>query len=215
MFNFIGQIIAFLLAITIHEAAHAWVSDRLGDPTAKLDKRISLNPIRHLDPYGTVLIPLFLIFFRSPIIFGWAKPVYTDPYNLKNPRRDTAIISLAGPAANLISAVLISIIIRFTNNPFSLAFLLNSLLYPLVTINLVLALFNLIPIHPLDGGKILVGILPQKDAYEADKFLKRYGVLILFFLIFPIFGGASPIGALLGPILNFILNILLPYPNFI
>jgi Zn-dependent protease len=206
----IYKIIAFFLAITVHEAAHALIADRLGDPTAKLDKRISLNPIRHLDLYGTVLIPLFLMVMGSPFIFGWAKPVGFDPYNLKNPRKDIALISLAGPAANLICALLFSLVVRLTLNPFSLLTFLNPLFYLVVAINIVLAIFNLIPIHPLDGGKILVGILPQKDAYEVDKFLNRFGIVILFLSIFPIFGGTPPINNLITPAINFLLKLMLP-----
>jgi len=186
----IGWIIAFVFAITIHEASHAWMSDRLGDPTARLMGRLSLNPLVHYDPVGTTLL-LVLVVMRAlgaPVIpFGWAKPVQFDPYNLKNPRRDSALISLAGPISNLSFALILSIILRFLGN----SMLVFSLISPLIVLNVALAIFNLIPIHPLDGGKIFVGLLPEKDAYEADLFLKRYGMLILFILIFPTFGGSS------------------------
>jgi Zn-dependent protease len=203
-------IIGFLVALTIHEAAHAWMSDRLGDPTAKLSGRLSLNPLAHIDIYGTVLVPLFLILLRFPLIFGWAKPVVFDPYNLKNPRRDAALISLAGPGANLALAIACSVILRIISDPFSPYSFLISLLTPIIALNVVLAIFNLIPIHPLDGGKIFIGLLPEKDAREADVFLTRYGMIILILLIFPIFGGASPVFVVLTPIISFLLKILIP-----
>jgi len=202
----IFQVIAFLFAITIHEAAHAWMAYRLGDPTAKLSGRLSLNPINHIDIYGTVLIPLFLIFIGSPFVFGWAKPVIFDPYNLRNPRRDSALISFAGPACNFAGAIIFSIILRLMPP----ILWLESLLIMTVAINVVLGIFNLVPIHPLDGGKIFVGLLPADQADEADYFLKRYGFIILLFLIFPIFGGTSPLFLVLSPIISFILRILIP-----
>lgn len=202
----IYQVIAFLVAITIHEAAHAWMAYRLGDPTAKLSGRLTLNPIAHLDLYGTVLIPLFLIFIGSPFVFGWAKPVNFDPFNLDDPRKDSALISLAGPVSNFIVAILFSLSLWI----FSPAAAIESLLVAIIAINVVLGIFNLVPIHPLDGGKIFVGFLPEDQAREADVFLKRYGFLILLFLIFPIFGGRSPLFTVIGPVINFILNILIP-----
>lgn len=200
-------ILAFIAAITVHEAAHAWMSDRLGDPTARLLGRLSLNPLVHYDPIGTTLL-LILVFMRAlgiPVIpFGWAKPVQFDPYNLKNPRRDSALISLAGPLSNLILATILSIPINLFGG------FISTLLYPTVVLNVILAIFNLVPIHPLDGGKIFIGILPEKDAYEADFFLRRYGLILLFLLIFPTLGGTSPIFLVLSPLINLILNLLIP-----
>src|SRR3989338_8349842 len=162
MITLISWIFAFVVAITIHETAHAFMADKLGDPTARLMGRLSLNPLVHYDPIGTSLL-LGLVFLRAlgfPVIpFGWAKPVQFDPYNLKNPRRDSALISLAGPVSNLLLAILLSLVLRFMISGF-----LVDLLYPIITLNVVLAIFNLVPIHPLDGGKIFVGILPEKDA---------------------------------------------------
>lgn len=208
-------ILSFLVAIVIHEAAHAFVADRLGDPTARMMGRLTLNPLAHLDPVGTVLVPAILIFFGSPFVIGWAKPVRFDPYNLENPRRDSALISLAGPASNLIVATLSSIILRTITIPFSPLSAYSSLFVGLIWINVLLALFNLIPIHPLDGGKILVGLLPPKHAYDVDRFLKQYGLIILFILIFPLFGGASPISGIISPAFNFLLNIFIPGSPFI
>jgi Zn-dependent protease len=206
-------ILAFTIAITIHEAAHAWMADRLGDPTPRLMGRLSLNPIVHYDPIGTTLL-LVLVIMRSlgaPVIpFGWAKPVQFDPYNLKNPRRDSALISLAGPASNLLLAIAASILLYILP-----ATLFSLFLAPIIVLNVVLAVFNLVPIHPLDGGKIFIGLLPADQADEADSFLRRYGMLILFALIFPWGSGQSPLFTVLSPIIDFILSILLPGSAFI
>lgn len=203
-------IAAFLLAIVIHEAAHAWMAYRLGDPTAKIMGRLTLNPIAHIDPVGTILLPLLLIFLRFPIVFGWAKPVRFDPYNLANPRRDSALISLAGPFSNLALATLLSLVLRLTLIPFSPISFLSGILMPFIILNVTLAIFNLIPIHPLDGGKVLVGLLPPKEAREADIFLNRFGILLLFFLIFPTLGGTSILNIIIFPIISLVLNLLIP-----
>ena len=206
--DIIFWLIAFTIAITIHEASHAWMADKLGDPTARLMGRLSLNPLVHYDPVGTTLL-LIMVFLHSPFPFGWAKPVQFDQYNLKNPRRDSALISLAGPVSNIILAIIAALLIRII--PFSP---ITALFETIIVLNVVLALFNLVPIHPLDGGKIFIGLLPEKDAREADFFLQRYGMFILFFLIFPWGNGGSPLFMVLGPVISFILNILLPGSSF-
>lgn len=190
----LSWIFGLILAITIHEFAHAFMADRLGDPTPRLQGRLTLNPLAHLDPIGT----LMLLLTR----FGWGKPVQFDPFNLQNPRRDAAIISLAGPVSNLATATLAAGIIR-------LAPAFSLLLLPLIVLSVSLALFNLIPIHPLDGGKIILGLLPRDLAAEWDRILHQYGLIILILLLLPI-SGLSPISALLSPLITFTLNLLLP-----
>jgi Zn-dependent protease len=206
-------LIAFAVAISVHEAAHAWMADRLGDPTARLGGRLSLNPLVHYDPIGTTLL-FGLVIMRAlgfPVIpFGWAKPVRIDPFNFRDPRRDAALVSCAGPAANLILAGLLSLILRLSFFPFSPFNWLNPILIPIVFLNVVLAVFNLIPVHPLDGGKILVGLLPEKQARETELFLNQYGVLFLFFLIFPTIRGVSLIGLIISPIINYLISLLIP-----
>jgi Zn-dependent protease len=191
------------LTIIIHEVAHGFVSDRLGDPTARVSGRLTLNPIPHIDIYGTILVPLFMVIFRMPFVFGWAKPVPVDPYNLANPKKDMALISLAGPLSNIILATILAIILRFVSNDLVFTLLLNTIQF-----NVALAVFNLIPIHPLDGGKILVGLLPNKEAHEYDFFMNKYGMILLVMIIFPIFGGVSLISPIIYPVIRFILNLL-------
>lgn len=198
-------ILAFVYTIIIHEVAHGWVADRLGDPTARLAGRLTLNPLAHIDLYGSVLLPLFLIMVRSPFLFGWAKPVPIDPYNLKNPKKETAAIALAGPLSNIVIATILAVLYRFIYNQ-SLA----GLILTVLQFNVALAVFNLIPIHPLDGGKILTGLLPSAQARQFDDFMNRYGMLFLFFIIFPIAGGVSLISYFIYPIINLILHLLVP-----
>jgi len=186
---------ALIIAITIHEFAHAWMADRLGDPTPQLQGRLSLNPLKHLDPIGT----LMLLFFR----FGWGKPVEFDPYNLRPPRRDAALISLAGPAVNLILATALSLVLKFSGSP-----LFSIFLYPVILININLAIFNLLPVPPLDGAKILYGILPADWADEYNDFMGRYGTILLILLIIPI-GGSSLAINLIMPVINGITKLLL------
>jgi len=186
---------ALLIALTIHEFAHAWMADSLGDPTAALDGRISLNPLRHLDPIGTLMLLVFH--------FGWGKPVVFDSFNLRHPKRDAALISLAGPAANLILATILSSIMKFAGIP-----LLTLFFIPVIIININLAIFNLIPVPPLDGAKILYGILPLDWADEYNDFMHTYGTILLILLILPITGSSLAI-SLIMPVVNIITQLLL------
>ncbi|MGI5840651.1 MAG: site-2 protease family protein [Patescibacteria group bacterium] len=195
MENTILSLLALIVAITIHEFAHALAADKLGDPTPRSQGRLSLNPIKHLDPIGTLMI----LFAR----FGWGKPVPIDPYNLKNPRRDELLISLAGPLSNLLLALATSLLIR----SFSL-YLIP--LYILVAVNVSLAIFNLLPIPPLDGSKIFLNLLPIESSAEWEDSLTRYGpILLIIVLFFPI-NGSNIVGLILSPIIQTILNTLLP-----
>ena len=208
-----------IFSISVHESAHALMADRLGDPTAKSLGRISLNPADHIDPVGTVLFPLMALILGLPVI-GWAKPTPFNPWNLKNPRRDSALISLAGPASNFLIAIICSLFFRFgllplispfsTSNSAALFFSLNSvektgfLISGLLILNVMLGVFNLIPIHPLDGFKVVGGLLPKTLYYQWVQ-LERIGPLLLLALVF--FGG-NFLGAIIYPVLNFILRIL-------
>jgi Zn-dependent protease len=192
------SIIIILAAVSVHEFAHAWASDYLGDPTAKLEGRLTLNPLAHLDPIGTLTLILFG--------FGWGKPVPVDSYNLKNPRRDEALISLAGPLSNILLAVFFGIIFRFLPQ---LQITNYQLLINFLAINLGLAYFNLLPLPPLDGSKILFGILPYQAANEAEETLSEYGIVLLLMLFIPIFNGRSLIDLILGPLVQISINLLI------
>lgn len=198
-------LIALVVAITVHEFSHAFAAEHLGDPTPRLQGRLTLNPLAHLDPIGTIM----LLIAR----FGWGKPVVFDPFNLRHPRRDAAIISLAGPVSNILLATACATALRllFTYHLSLITFgpLLSAFLQPIIILNVVLAVFNLVPIHPLDGFKIVEGILPEEGAREWHQ-LEGYGMIFLIFLIFPIFGPVSPISQIISPVINFILSILLP-----
>lgn len=200
--TFLYWFLAFGISLSVHEAAHAWMADRLGDPTAKLSGRLTLNPFAHIDPLGT----LMLLIFR----FGWGKPVPFDPHNLRNPRRDAGLISLSGPSANLILSTLCSLLFRLTSQLSPITYLL----IPIITLNVYWAIFNLLPFHPLDGGKVLVGFLPQDLAYKVEQILEQFSLIFILFLFFPIFG-VSLISAIIEPVANFILGFLLPGASFI
>lgn len=200
-------LLAVTIAITIHEFAHALIADRLGDPTARIQRRLSLNPLNHYDRIGTTMLlgTSLLRALGAPVIpFGWAKPVEYDPYNLRHPRRDAALIALAGPAVNILLALALAFMLRALFFEIALA---NLLITAIITINVALALFNLIPIHPLDGSKILTWLLPEDLSHEYQIIMHRYGFFILMLLIIP-WNGVSPIFALIGPAINFFLNIL-------
>ena len=199
---FFIYMVALLLAIAVHEFSHALAADYLGDPTPRLAGRLKLNPLVHIDGMGL----LFLLFFG----FGWGKPVGFDPYNLKNPRKDAAIISLAGPFSNFILASLMAIFLRLIIF-FGLTSLQNIAYFifvPMISLNIVLGVFNLLPIHPLDGFKIFGGILSDEKAREWYQ-LERYGMIFLLMLIFP-FGRSSLLDSIIRPVISFILNLLIP-----
>lgn len=186
---------ALLIAVDIHEFAHAWMADRLGDPTPRINGRLTLNPLAHLDPIGT----LMLLWTR----FGWGKPVPIDDYNLENPRRDSALIALAGPASNLILATFLSLAAKLLGLP-----LISLFITPLIILNISLAIFNLLPIPPLDGSKILLGILSSDLAYQYVSFIEEYSLILLILVLVP-FSGRSLASQIILPIINFLLDFLL------
>lgn len=178
-------VLPVLFAITLHEVAHGWVARRLGDPTAMMLGRLTLNPLKHIDPVGTVLVPLVLLVLGG-FIFGWAKPVPVTWENLRHPRRDMALVAVAGPAANLLMAVFWALMMK-------LALVLRGgtdwLALPLlymagagITINIVLMVLNLLPLPPLDGGRVVSGLLPGRVALQFNR-IEPYGILILLVLL--------------------------------
>jgi len=176
--SMIFSIMLFFLAVVIHEFAHGWMAYKLGDPTAKHSGRLTLNPIAHIDPIGTVILPLFLIMTGSPILFGWAKPVPINFRALHNPKKDMIWVGLAGPGANIILAIIISLIIKL-----KVAFIPFQILEYFMALNLVLAIFNLIPIPPLDGSRVVMGLLPTKLAYQYIQ-LERFGFIIIVIMLY-------------------------------
>lgn len=176
-------VLPVLVAITFHEAAHGYVAWRFGDPTARLAGRLSFNPLRHVDPFGTVVLPAML-FMLGGFLFGWAKPVPVDFRRLHNPRRDMVWVALAGPGTNLVLAVAAAALIHAAVQlPVGAQEWVGRNLINALQINLVLALFNMLPIPPLDGGRVAVGLLPPALALPLAR-LERYGLLILIALLF-------------------------------
>ena len=206
-FIFIFYFIILLFSIIIHEVSHGYVAEILGDDTARMMGRLTLNPIVHLDPIGSVILPLFLILIsiitKGPLIlFGWAKPVPYNPLNLKDPKLGSFYIALAGPLSNILISTIFGLLLRFQvvgiNENLGLLFSL------IVFLNLMLAIFNLLPIPPLDGSKVLFGILPDKF-YKVEEFFNRYQ-FILFFIIL-IFGAS-----IVMPIVNFLFTLITSFP---
>jgi Zn-dependent protease len=219
----ISQIVVLLFAISLHEAAHAWTAWKLGDPTAMMLGRVTLNPLKHIDPIGTVLFPLLLAITHLPV-FGWAKPTPVTTRNFKNVRRDDTLTTIAGPVSNLLAAVVclgILLVLKFAapagfaqvaygissqtfstpdGGPLSILFPIVMLLLLSIEINLALAVFNMLPVPPLDGGHIVRNFLPYRAAVVFD----RVGMISLFLIFF--FGGRI-ISGLTGPMVNAFLRV--------
>jgi len=176
-------IIILIISVVIHEVAHGYSAYALGDPTAKHAGRLTLNPIPHIDIIGSILVPAFLLLTGSSILFGWAKPVPFNPYNLKAGKWGPALVAIAGPASNLIIVLVFGLVIRFSAvlNIASTPFLEISSM--IVILNIALAVFNLIPIPPLDGSKILFALIPYKW-HQVEEFLTRYQLVLVLFVIF-------------------------------
>ncbi|KAF1086491.1 Peptidase family M50 [Sporotomaculum syntrophicum] len=187
-----------LISLTFHEFAHGWVAYRLGDNTARNQGRLTLNPLAHIDPVGFLMMILFK--------FGWAKPVPVNPYNLRtDPERGMLLVSLAGPTANMLVALAASLILGL--GLFNAGYI-DYLLYLTMQINVILAIFNLIPVPPLDGSKILAGLLPGQSQFIYS--METYGIIILMLLLF-----TGLLGKILWPLVSFVINILLMISNII
>lgn len=197
--DFLSAIILLVILVfsaILHEVAHGFVAYRFGDPTAKLAGRLTLNPKKHIDPFMSILLPLLLILSGSPVIFGAAKPVPIDPFNLKEGRKDVALVALSGPLTNILIAIAASLLIKIL--PITPA---ESILFAIARINILLAIFNLLPIPPLDGSKVFALLLPDKQA-AVYLSLGSIGFFVIFFLLlFPI-GGFS-LGSLIFTLVQF------------
>ncbi len=190
-FEFVFQIAILIMSVVIHEVSHGYMANYLGDPTAKLEGRLSLNPIKHLDLFGSIILPVILYFTHAGFILGWAKPVPYNPYNLRPGRWSEALVAIAGPASNLILAIIFGILLRFgVANGFSVGFFqITSLI---VFMNLLLMVFNLVPIPPLDGSKVLFAIFPE-STFKLRGFFERYGFILVIFFIFFLWQFISPL----------------------
>lgn len=188
----IFQVIILIFSVVIHEVSHGAMAYWLGDPTAKYAGRLTLNPIAHIDPFGSVILPFLLIIINSPVLIGWAKPVPYNPYNLKDQKYGPALVGLAGPGSNLVVALVFGLFMRgldaigFYNPQLNLFFGI------IVFLNILLAIFNLVPIPPLDGSKILYAIIPD-SAYRVRNFLEQWGMMLLLIFILFFFDLILPI----------------------
>lgn len=192
-------VLILLFSVVIHEVAHGYAALWLGDQTAKYEGRLTLNPLKHLDPVGSVLVPI-LGYFTGGVIIGWAKPVPFNPYNLRNQKWGEALVAIAGPLSNIIIAIIFSVIIRTMAGSVSESFVFLS--GYLVFINIILALFNMIPIPPLDGSKVLFALLPYKFQGFRQT-IENYGLILVLVFVFVFWQLLSPIA---GKIFNLLVG---------
>lgn len=208
-------ILPILIAVILHEVAHGVAADRLGDPTARQMGRLTLNPLPHIDPIGTVALPLFLVAVQSPFMFGWARPVPVNYMNLRNPKRDMMLVAAAGPATNIVLALMgaavlhLLLSLELPSDGMS-ADLTETTLMPIalmarsaVIFNVILAVFNMLPILPLDGGRVLAGLLPAAPALAFHR-LEPYGMMILMALLL-----SDALDPVIGPVIHLFLDALL------
>ncbi len=195
-------VLPVLFAIIVHEVAHGWVAKRLGDPTAQRLGRLTLNPIKHIDPIGTILVPAVLLLLHTGFIFGWAKPVPITWENLRHPKRDMAIVAAAGPAANLLMALFWGLVVKIgTLLPPAALWVSKPLQFMGlggIAVNVLLMVFNLLPLPPLDGGRVAVGLLPGRWAWRLSR-LEPYGFMILLALML-----TGVLWIVIGPVGNFL-----------
>ncbi len=219
MGNFIGMVVLWvvplLFAIMLHEVAHGWVAEKLGDPTARVLGRITLNPIVHIDLVGTIILPAVLLLTGSPFVFGWAKPVPVSFANLRGGRKDMALVAVSGPFSNLLLAVISSVIYHFTLSQIIPSSGIGGIWYnylkdPIqqmaiisIQLNLVLMVINLLPVLPLDGGRIVVGLAPIRVAYAIEQ-TERFGMLIVLLLI-----GSGAWSYIVNPVITLFMRILM------
>jgi Zn-dependent protease len=206
--SFVITFIALIMVIAIHEFAHGWAAGQLGDPTARLAGRLTLNPIKHLDPIGTILMLL--------TGFGWGKPTPFDPYNLKNPRKDGALIAIAGPLSNFLTAIILAIVLRILILTHNQGIIVTGtfLILPFIQLSLGLGIFNLVPIDPLDGFKIVGGFLNDEQAAQWYS-LRRYGLFFLLLLFMPLIGGTSLVNLIIQPIFRTLFQLLVPIQSLV
>lgn len=189
------SLVLIVVSLTIHEFAHALAADKLGDPTPRAQGRLTLNPLAHLDPLGTIA----LIFAG----FGWGKPVQIDTYNLSSPRRDETIIALVGPLSNFLLAIIFTLL-TYTLGGYQ--FFLKA-----IFLNLTLGVFNLLPLWPLDGSKILINILPFETGFRLKSLLEQYSLPLLILFMLPLVSGQSLVRLIIGPIISFLASLLLSF----
>jgi Zn-dependent protease len=194
MIDGIFYVVVLIMSVVVHEFSHGYAAYLLGDNTARSSGRLTLNPIKHLDPFGSVVLPLLLVLMNAGFVIGWAKPVPYNPNNLKDQKRGTFIVAIAGILANLLIAIIFGLIIRFGPSLFGIP--LGSPFYKITTIivilNLVLCLFNLIPIPPLDGSKVLFSFLPARFRH-IENFLEQWGMFVLLFFIIFLWSRVAPL----------------------